>query len=397
MSARDWLDKDFYGDLGVSSTASADEIKKAYRKLARELHPDANPGNTQAEAKFKAVSEAYGVLSDPAKRKEYDETRRLFSSGAFQQGAGGFPGFGAGTQTGNFNFNDLFAGAQAQGAGGFSDILGGLFNRRGGATPNTPQARKGNDVQTTIGIDFVEAVRGATLPIKLSSPATCSTCHGTGAKPGTNPRVCTNCKGSGLISSSQGSFAFSEPCPECRGTGRLVDNPCPECHGDGVSVQTSTLNVRIPPGVEDGQRIRLPGRGSPGFNGGPNGDLFVVVNVSQHPVFGRSGDDLTITVPVTFSELALGTTLQVPTLDGEVKVKVQPGTANGRVLRLRGKGGTRRSGTTGDLLVTLQIAVPTRLDAEAEQALRAYTQATVSYDPRSDMWAALNQTHKAGV
>lgn len=388
MSAREWLDKDFYGELGVSSDASADEIKKAYRKLARENHPDANPGDTKAEAKFKAVSEAYGVLSDPEKRKQYDEARRLFGSGfGGGGGQGGFGGFGGGAGAGGFDLGDLFGGGRGGGAGGLGDLFGGLFGngggRRGGAgTANRPQ--RGSDVETEVRIDFAESVRGATVPLRLSSPATCLTCQGSGARPGTRAHTCRNCMGQGLVTRSQGAFAFSEPCPDCRGRGQIIDSPCPDCLGEGVATRARTLTVRIPQGVNDGQRIRLAGQGEPGRHGAPAGDLFVVVHVNPHPVFGRSGDDLTITVPVTFPELALGTTLTVPTLEGKVSLKVQPGTSSGRTLRVRGKGVGRKSGGSGDLLVTLQVAVPSKLDGKAAEALRAYADATADHDPRAE-------------
>jgi molecular chaperone DnaJ len=385
VSARDWIDKDFYGDLGVSSDATADEIKKAYRKLARELHPDANPGDVKAEARFKSVSQAYGVLSDPEKRKQYDEARRLFASGGLRGGPGGFGGFGQGSST--FDLGDLFGGAQAGGGaqGGLGDLLGGLFGRgRAGGATSATRARRGDDVETDVRIDFVEAAKGATVPLRLSSPAACTTCGGSGAKPGTSPRTCPTCKGAGLVSSSQGAFAFSEPCRDCRGTGKIVDDPCLECGGEGVSTKIRTITVRIPAGVDDGQRIRLAGQGEPGRNGGPNGDLFVRVHVTPHAVFGRSGNDLTVTVPVTFPELALGTTLTVPTLDASVKLKVHPGTASGRVLRVRGKG-VQRKDRAGDLLVTLQVAVPSKLSGKAEEALRAYGEATAGHDPRAEL------------
>ncbi|HEV2780680.1 MAG TPA: molecular chaperone DnaJ [Actinophytocola sp.] len=390
MSARDWIDKDFYRELGVSSDASDAEIKKSYRKLARELHPDANPGNTQAEARFKAVSEAYGVLGDPEKRKQYDEARRLFGSGGLR---GGFGGFGGSTT--NFDFGDLFGGGQTTSsaggfAGGLGDMLGNLFGRRSGATA-AGRPRRGTDVETEITIDFTEAVRGATVPLRLSAPSTCDTCLGSGAKPGTSPRTCPTCGGVGLVSRSQGAFAFSEPCRDCRGTGRIVDDPCPECGGDGVSTKTRTLTVRIPPGVDDDQRIRLAGQGEPGSNGGHAGDLYVRVHVTPHPVFGRSGNDLTIKVPVTFTELALGTKLDVPTLDGKVSLRVPAGTASGRVLRVRGKGIARRDGQSGDLLVTLQVSVPSKMDSAAKAALESYAEATAGHDPRPELTRMLEQ------
>jgi molecular chaperone DnaJ len=383
VSARDWIEKDFYRELGVSSEASADEIKKSYRKLARELHPDANPGDAKAEARFKSVSEAYGVLSDPAKRKQYDEARRLFAGG------GGFPGSG-GFGSGGFDVNDLFGrAAQGTGGGGLGDLLGGLFNRRGGAAGGSPtRPRRGEDVETDVRIDFTEAVRGATVPLRLSSPAACTTCGGSGARPGTTPHTCATCSGSGLVTRSQGAFAFSEPCRDCRGTGRIIDDPCPDCGGDGVSTRTRSLTVRVPAGVDDGQRIRLPGQGEPGRGGAPAGDLYVKVHVTPHRLFGRSernADDLTLTVPVTFQELALGSTLTVPTLDSTVSLRIPAGTASGRTFRVRGRGVHRKDGRTGDLLVTVEVAVPNRLDDAATEALQAYAEATKSFDPRAEL------------
>ncbi|NHD16220.1 MULTISPECIES: molecular chaperone DnaJ [unclassified Actinopolyspora] len=390
MSAREWLDKDFYAELGVSSDASADEIKKAYRKLARENHPDANPGDTKAENKFKAVSEAYGVLSDPEKRKQYDEARRLFASGggAGQGGVGGFGGgFGAppGGGGAGFDLGDLFGGMGGQ-SGGFGDLFGGVFgNRRGGGASTVNRPTRGSDVETEVRIDFTEAVKGATVPLRLSSPTTCTTCHGSGARPGTSPRRCSTCSGQGAVTRNQGAFAFSEPCPDCRGRGRVVDQPCSECRGEGVSTKTRTLTVRIPQGVSEGQRIRLAHQGEPGRNGASAGDLYVVVHVNPHQVFGRSGNNLTITVPVTFPELALGATLTVPTLESKVSVKVPPGTDSGRTLRVRGKGIGKKDGGNGDLLVTLQVAVPSRLDGKATEALEAYAAATAQHDPRAEL------------
>jgi molecular chaperone DnaJ len=380
MSAREWVGKDFYRELGVSSDATVDEIKKAYRKLAKENHPDANGGNTDAEKKFKSVSEAYGVLSDPGKRKEYDEAKRLFGSG----GAGGF-GFPSGG-TGGFDVGDMFGGGGQQGGfGGLGDILGGLFNRRGSAGATSSRPQRGADVETDVRIDFVEAVKGATLPLRLSSPATCSTCGGSGAKPGTVPYTCPTCSGSGLVSRSQGAFAFSEPCRDCRGRGSIIDEVCPECAGEGISTRTRTLTVRIPPGVSDDQRIRLAGQGEPGRGGAHAGDLYVRVHVAPHALFGRKELDLTITVPVSFTELALGGTITVPTLDGKVSLKVPPGTSSGRVLRVRGKGISKRDGSQGDLLVTLQAAVPSKLDDMAKEALEAYAAAMAQHDPRPEI------------
>ncbi|MGH3944578.1 MAG: molecular chaperone DnaJ [Pseudonocardiaceae bacterium] len=382
MTAREWIEKDFYAELGVSSTASADDIKRAYRKLARQLHPDANPGDAKAEARFKSVSEAYGVLSDPDKRKQYDEARSLFSGG-FRAG-GGFGGPGG---PGGFDLGDLFGptAGRTGDAGGLNDLLGGLFANRGAGNAGASRPRRGTDIETEIRIDFTEAVRGATVPLRLSSPASCGSCGGTGARAGTVPRVCPACSGTGLITRSQGAFAFSEPCRDCRGVGRIIDDPCTECGGRGVSNRHRTLTMRVPAGVADGQRIRLAGQGEPGMYGATAGDLYVLVHVTPHPVFGRSGDDLTLTVPVSFPELVMGTTLTVPTMDGTVSLKVPAGTANGRTLRVRGKGITGRHGRPGDFLVTLQIVVPGKLEKAAKEALAAYAQATAGDDPRADL------------
>ncbi|MGY2064278.1 molecular chaperone DnaJ [Blastococcus sp. SYSU DS0619] len=397
MSTRDFIEKDYYGALGVPQDADAAAIKKAYRKLATELHPDKNPGNTEAEARFKEVSEAYDVLSDPKRRGEYDDARRLFGAGGAGARAGfpgGFPGAGPGGQP--FDLGDLFgaagAGAGARGAGGLGDILGGLF---GGAAGGGARARsqaasgpaRGQDVETEATLSFEEAVLGVTVPLRMQSPGSCPTCAGSGAKPGTSPHTCPVCQGAGVTSRSQGAFAFSEPCRNCRGSGQVVDDPCPTCAGSGITSQTRTITVRIPSGVKDGQRIRLPGKGAPGRRGGPAGDLFVVVHVSGHSLFGRKGDDLTLTVPITFAEAALGTTLTVPTLDGTVSLKVPAGTASGRTLRVRGRGAPGK-GRAGDLLVTVEIAVPVRLTPAQRKAVENLAE-EMDEDPRPEITAAV--------
>lgn len=393
MSARDWIDKDFYAELGVPSDAPAEDIKRSYRKLARELHPDANPDDKTAEQRFKAVSEAYGVLSDAEKRRQYDEARTLFGGGSFRPGGFGAGGAGAG----GFDLGDLFTagggGARASaGGGGLGDLLGGLFSRRGagpGAAAPGARAQRGADVNSEVRIDFEQAVRGTTVPLRVSSPSRCDRCAGTGSKPGSPPRICPTCAGVGLVSSSQGAFAFSEPCRDCRGTGRLIDDPCPDCGGSGVTTKSRTLTVRIPPGVKDGQRIRLAGQGEPGRNGAPAGDLFVKVHVTPHSIFGRSGNNLTLEVPVTFPELVLGTTLTVPTLDGKVSLKVPAGTTSGRTMRVRNKGVQKKDGVAGDLLVTVRVSIPPGVDGKAKEALEAYAQATADHDPRSELTALL--------
>jgi len=387
VSAKDYYEKDFYKELGVTKTADSAEIKKAYRKLARDLHPDKNPGNKRAEDKFKAVSEAYDVLSDDTKRKEYDEARSLMSSGAFR-GFGG-PAGGASGTTG-FDMSDIFrnaGGAGGAGAGGFGDLFGGLFNRPGTNSARPPRARRGSDVEAEVRIAFNDAVTGVTVPLGIVERTSCPTCHGVGARPGTSPRDCPVCQGTGLTTRNQGSFAFSEPCDNCHGTGSVIDDPCPTCHGERTVVHNRRLTTRIPAGVADGQRIRLAGKGEPGLAGGPAGDLFVVVHVSGHELFSRSGDNLTLTVPVTFHELALGTTLTVPTLTSSVSLRVPPGTTNGRKFRVKGAG-VQRKDALGDLIVTVEISVPQRLSAEAKAALEAFAKAQTD-DPREAITRAL--------
>ena len=254
--------------------------------------------------------------------------------------------------------------------------------------PRPSRPRRGNDLETETELSFMEATKGVAMPLRLTSPAPCTNCHGSGARPGTSPKVCPNCNGSGVISRNQGAFGFSEPCTECRGSGSIIEHPCDECKGTGVTTRTRTINVRIPPGVEDGQRIRLAGQGEAGLRGAPSGDLYVTVHVRPDKVFGRDGDDLTVTVPVSFSELALGTTLSVPTLEGKVGVRVPKGTSDGRILRVRGRGVPKRSGGHGDLLVTVKVAVPPKLEGEAQDALEAYAKAerASGFDPRAG-WA----------
>ncbi|MBY6361602.1 molecular chaperone DnaJ [Rhodococcoides corynebacterioides] len=385
MSQREWIEKDFYKELGVSSSASQDEIKKAYRKLARDNHPDSNPGNATAEAKFKAVSEANAVLSDPAKRKEYDEARSLFASGGFGRGGfspGGGTNFGGGS-AGGFDVGDLFGG----GAGGadLGDIFGGLFNRGGQTrTSSASRPRKGSDLTADVTLSFRDAATGTSVPLSITSPSSCTTCHGSGAKPGTSPRVCPRCNGSGVVSRNQGAFGFSEPCDDCRGTGSIIDDPCGDCRGTGVQNRTRSVTVRVPAGVADGQRVRVAGRGEAGLRGAAAGDLLVTVHVTPDRVFGRSGDDLTLVIPVSYSELVLGTTLSVPTLDARVGLKVPPGTADGRTFRVKGRGIAKKT-TTGDLLVTVKVAVPSDLDDAARGALEQYAEAERAggFDPRA--------------
>jgi molecular chaperone DnaJ len=374
MSPADWASKDFYKVLGVSKDASADDIKKAYRKLARANHPDAKPGDSAAEDRFKSISEAYSVLSDPDKRKEYDEQRALFGAGGFRVPR---PGQGGG-------YGDVFGGGN--GAGGLGDLFGGIFGG-GGGRPRSAQPRRGQDVESETSLTFEQALEGITVSMQLSSDAACSACSGTGAKAGTMPRVCPNCEGSGMQTSSQGGvFAMTEPCRECLGRGLVVDDPCPVCHGSGRGHSTRTIQARIPAGVKNGQRIRLRGKGAPGERGGPNGDLYVTVHVSPHPLFGRRGDNLTLTVPVRFDEAALGADIAVPTIKGErVTLRVPPGTDNGRTFRVKGKGAPHRDGTNGDLLVTVQVETPKSLNEASRAAIEALRAATAGHDPRAEL------------
>jgi len=390
VSTKDWLEKDFYKALGVTKDTPAADIKKAYRKLARELHPDRNPGDAAAEARFKEVSEAYDVLSDDVKRKEYDEARALFAGGAFR---GGFPGAGrTGGTPGSttFDLSDLFG--NGSGGANFGDIFGGMFGGGTGSGTRTSTGRgagpvRGRDLDAEITLSFDEAAHGLTLPLRLSGPGTCATCHGNGARPGSSPHVCGNCGGSGFVSRNQGAFGFSEPCRECQGTGQVIDDPCPECRGTGVTTQTRTISVRVPAGVRAGSKLKIAGKGTPGTRGGPAGDLFVTVHVHKHELFGRTGDDLTLTVPVTFAEAALGATIRVPTLDAPVSVKVPAGTPSGRTLRVRGRGLPKKSGS-GDLLITIDVAVPQKLNGAAREALQAFAAAQPD-DPRPAISAAL--------
>jgi molecular chaperone DnaJ len=386
VSTKDYVEKDYYKVLGVSKTATGDEIKKSYRKLARKYHPDANKGDARAEERFKEISEANSVLSDPKQRKEYDDARSLFGGGFRAPGAGGAGGF-------PFDLNDLFGGADAStgSRGRVGDIFGGVFG--GGRTAQQNRPRRGADVETEATLSFNDAIDGTTVGLRLTGEAACPTCHGTGAKSGSVPRVCPTCQGTGQSSRNLGSFAFSEPCKECRGRGLVVDDPCPACSGSGRAMSTRTIQARIPAGVADGQRIRLKGKGTSGEHGGPPGDLYVRVHVTPHPVFGRSGDNLTVTVPVTFTEAALGAEIKVPTLRGvPVSIRIPAGTPSGRTFRAPGKGVRRKDGTNGALLVTVAVQVPQKLNGTAREALESFRDATAGEDPREDLLRRAKQT-----
>lgn len=404
MAQREWAEKDYYRDLGVSSTASAEEIKKAYRKIARDNHPDKNPGDTAAEDRFKTASEAYSVVGDKDKRAEYDELKRMIASGGLggfggtssAGGFGGFNGFGGAGASG-FNVSDLFGGGAAGGAGaggGFGSMFSDLFNGgdtasssgfSGGGSGRGGRSR-GADVETELTLEFREATKGVTVPIRLTKPEPCETCHGSGAKPGSTPKTCGTCSGSGLISENRGAFGFSRPCPDCSGTGTRIEEPCVDCAGTGRQTKSRTITVRVPAGVVDGQKVRLAGQGSAGQRGKPAGDLFVTVHVNPDTVFTRSGDDLKLTVPVSFAELVLGGAVTVPTLDSKVRVRIPQGTQDGTTLRVRGHGVNKRSGASGDLLVTVKAAVPSHLDEGAMSALRRYSEEEKrsGFDPREN-------------
>ena len=368
---REWFERDYYKVLGVSSSASKDEIRKAYRKLSKELHPDSGGD----EERFKEVSAAYDVLGDEAKRKEYDEVRRLGPVGNPFGGGNPFAGFGGG--------------AGAGGPGGFrvddiTDLLGGVFNRgRGRTSTRATGPRKGDDLETELHLSFEDAVHGVETTVNGTSDAACTTCGGTGAAPGTSPVICSSCGGRGVRDENQGLFSFSQPCRDCKGTGMRIETPCKDCRGSGIVHRPRKIKVRIPSGVLDGQRIRLKGRGAVGANGGPPGDLFVVVRVGGHHLFGRKGKDLTLTVPITYPEAALGATVTVPTLDAPVTLRIPAGTPNGKTFRVRGRGAPV-SGGAGDLLVTVEVAVPSKLTDAEREAIEALA-LTIPESPRKHL------------
>ncbi|MGH8903637.1 MAG: molecular chaperone DnaJ [Egibacteraceae bacterium] len=360
---RDYFEKDYYGTLGVAKDASPAEISKAYRKLARQLHPDRRPGDKDAENRFKQVSEAYSVLSNTDKRKEYDQVRELVGSGGLR---GGFPG-ASGPGGGSRGTEGLFD---------LGDILGGLFGdsglsgtrRRSGGL----RGQRGRNIETDVTLSFEDAIAGVTVTLRIEGQAPCSACRGSGAKPGTNPITCPNCGGTGLVAENQGLFSFSQPCPTCGGTGRQILEKCPTCAGTGVERRPRTIHARIPAAVKDGATVRLAGKGEPGTNGGPAGDLFVRVHVTPHELFARRDDDLVITAPITFAEAALGTRITVPTLDGPVTLKVPAGTGSTKTFRVRGRGVPRTDGRRGDLLVTVEVVVPRRLTKTQRKMLEDF-------------------------
>jgi molecular chaperone DnaJ len=376
----DWANKDFYKELGVAKDATEPEIKKAYRKLARANHPDSNPGDSAKHEKFKAVAEAYDVLGDADKRAKYDEMRSLFGGGRFSGGGGGGGG-------GGFDINDLLRDRAGGAGGGFGDMFGDLIGGFG-RTRAKPRPTRGGDVETTATIGFTDAMDGVTISLRLTSDSACPECKGSGGKPGTKPHVCPECEGAGFIVQSMGgAFSINETCPACGGRQLVYDEPCPTCHGSGRGLSARTIQARIPAGVKDGQKIRLRGKGAAGENGGPPGDLFVTVKVSPHRLFGRKEDHLTLEVPISFDEAALGGEIRIPTLGGApVTLKIPAGTPNGRTFRVRGKGAQRKDGTRGDLLATVEVQVPAVLDPTAREAVEAYRAATAGKPLRAQLF-----------
>ncbi len=366
---REWFEKDYYKTLGVAQTATAKEITRAYRKLAKEFHPDANPGS---EDRFKEISAAYDVLGDEDRRKEYDEVRRLGP-----MAGGGRPG---GFDPGSFRTEDM---------GDLGDLFGGLFGRGRSRRQRGPQ--RGADLEAGLHLSFADAVKGVTTAVNLPSDVRCSTCSGSGAAPGTSTRTCTRCGGSGQLADNQGPFSLSTICTDCGGRGQVVETPCPSCHGSGRENSTRQVKVRIPPGVEDGQRIRVKGRGAPGQGTAPAGDLFVVVHVAHDARFGRRGRNLTTVVTVTFPEAALGTQVKVPTLGESVTVKIAAGTAPGTMLRVRGRGVPAGTGKhaqgVGDLLVKVEVSVPKSMTDHQREAVEALAEALSAKDDEEEVTA----------
>jgi molecular chaperone DnaJ len=375
---------DYYKILGVGKNASDEEIKKAYRKLARKYHPDTNQGDKKAEERFKEISQAHDVLSDPDKRKAYDRGG-LFGGLGGMGGTAGGGGFDPGAFT-----------------GGFSDILSNLFGGGGGAPGGRggttaggrarPRAQRGRDLETEVSLTFDQAVNGAQVPLAVPTSAPCPTCHGSGAKPGTSPRVCPVCNGRGLESQSQGIFSMSQPCSNCHGSGAVIDDPCPTCQGSGAQRSVKRMRVNIPAGVKDGSRIRLAGKGEPGFgpggDGGPAGDLYVITRVSESSVFKRNGDNLEVEVPLTIPEALQGAVIEVPTLNGSKRLRVPAGTKHGTVQRLRGEGPARLGGKgRGDIHYRFVLDVPASLSPEQSEAVDRLSK-VMNGNPRERLFAA---------
>ena len=375
--------KDLYSVLGVDKKASPAEIKKAYRKLAGRYHPDRNPGDAKAEERFKEISAAYDVLGDPDKRKQYDRGT-LFGFGQGRTGghgpagAGGFGGFDAGD---------------------FGDILSNLFGRSGqrAGDQRRPRAERGRDLEAEVTISFDQAVEGAQVPLSVPTSTQCSTCHGTGARPGTTPKVCPRCQGRGIESQGQGLFSISQPCSRCNGTGAIIEDPCPTCHGDGAVRTLKKYKVNIPAGVRDGSRVRLAGKGEPGRNAGPPGDLYVVTRVLASPVFQRKGDHIEVEVPLTIPEAIRGAEVEVPTLHGRKRLRVPAGTKHGTVQRLRGEGPPRLGAKgRGDIHYRFVIDVPASLSAEQSEAVDKLSE-VMNGNPRAKLFSEAGSSTRGAV
>lgn len=353
---REWFEKDYYAVLGVASDASERDIKRAYKDLARKLHPDQNPGDKAAEERFKDVATAYDVLGDGEKKAAYDDVRQMVATGYG-------PGRGRQGTSGGFDFS----GFEGGGGGGFDDLFGGLFGGGGGGRRPRGGPERGRDLETELHLEFADAAHGITTTVRFTADAVCSTCNGAGSAPGTTAARCGQCNGTGNQAVNQGPFSFSQVCAACGGRGSIITDPCGTCRGRGVEVRPREVKVRIPAGVSDGQRIRVKERGAAGLRGGPSGDLFVVVHVRPHELFGRRGNDLTVRRPISFSMAALGGDLKVPTLEGAtVTIRIPPGTPSGKTLRVPGKG---LAG--GALLVTVDVEIPTTLTAAQRRAVEA--------------------------
>lgn len=345
--------RDYYDVLGVNKNASETEIKKAFRKLAIQYHPDKNPGDHTAEEKFKEATEAYEVLSDAQKRAQYDQFGHAGLAGNGFSG-GGFGGFGAGSP-----FGDIF-----------SDIFGDIFGGSGG---RRTQGRRGDDLLYNLEIQFEEAAFGTEKKIDVPFAKRCATCNGSGARPGTEPKICPTCRGAGQVRYQQGFFSVSKSCTHCKGEGKVVENPCPDCNGGGSVKDTKALSVKVPAGVETGSRLKLTGEGGQGVKGGPNGDLYVAITVKEHPIFLREDDNVICEIPISFAQAALGCEIEVPTLDGKVAMKIPDGTQSGKIYRLRGKGIQSLQGYgRGDQMVVVKVETPTNLTTRQKEILEEF-------------------------
>jgi molecular chaperone DnaJ len=375
---------DYYKTLGVDKKATPEEIKKAYRKLARAYHPDRNPDDKQAEERFKEISQAHDVLGDPEKRKQYDTGTGPFGAAG---GAGG-PGFGG---FGNFDFD----------ASSMGDILSNLFGGGGAGGAGSGRRAKsrpqrGGDLETEVRISFDQSISGAQIPLSVPTTGVCGTCHGTGAKPGTTPKVCPRCEGRGIETQGQGMFSISQPCSLCGGSGTVIEDPCPTCGGSGALRSVKKFRVNIPPGVKEGSRIRVPGKGEAGLRGGPAGDLYVLTHVDPSPAFKRKGDNLEVEVPLTVPEALLGAEVRVPTLDGAKTLRVKPGTQHGALQRLRGEGPPKLGGKSrGDIHYRFTIDMPEKLTSEQEAAVEELSK-VMNGNPRAKLFAGAGRPAEAG-